>query len=442
MTRDQLDRLGSGLRKDLRRAVGSPPPLALLRRRHRQRVAARALVSVLALVGLVLVTLRVLPGPGVTIDPFAPPDPTAPPTMPNDLGAPSITPIDLPDPVDLRLLAARFNNPSLAIIDLRAGEARLHAPGHHGLPTQDFVSGAQLLSDGSVAVWQHDTLTVLPADLGAPMLVRRSDEYAHDTRGAFRVVPVLDEDALWVAQVGPGHLEDAVEGQVELVDIATGEVRMATVVPPDAFPVAATNGGLVMTTTGGWIDSGDGWIDDPDARVTLLVGDDGSVTSISPGWAIAAGRHVVAIQSCEGATGGTGCSGDLELLNVATRERTGVERPIEGDWAAVNTPAVPGDHAPWSATAPNGHLLVGIAQRVEGGYASHVDLMVIDPTSFTATPISRVDGKGPWPARWDQQGKHIVIADDRDLILIDVEAGTSTTLMNVIPEDHWVIAMR
>ena len=57
---------------------------------------------------------------------------------------------------DLRLLAVRPNNPSLALIDLESGDVTTYPHERTGLPG-DAISGAAITPRGDVAVWIGDT---------------------------------------------------------------------------------------------------------------------------------------------------------------------------------------------------------------------------------------------------------------------------------------------
>ncbi len=102
---------------------------------------------------------------------------------------------------------------------------------------------------------------------------------------------------------------------------------------------------------------------------------------------------------------------------------------------------MPGDFTPWDVVAPDGRILISRSIHDDiGNKPAASQLMVLNPDTAEITEVARYDGPTP-PAAWDRDGRYIVVADDRDLIIIDPTSGTTITLDNVIPEGHHVVGI-
>ena len=349
--------------------------------------------------------------------------------------------------VPIRVLALR--NTSLAIVDLFTGESTTYPPGAHGLP-RDAIDGATLLSDGTVVVWQQGTVRAFPQGLGNPPVVHTPAELVNPSWAApaVQVMPTADERALWVVQSG-SCCPDDIPGLAELIDLDTGAVVATAELPANSFPVATTARGLVLNTHR-FTDTGDGWQSEKGSHHTLLITDGGMVTRFASGAALATSSGAVALLTCQDHERRHDCL--LDLVDIDTGGRQRVHAPADGEWTGLNGPDVPASVAPWSATAPDGRILVGLTPRGQrrGGDLVRQDgddsklpeaqLIAIEPATATASTLHRFDG-WPLPAAWDQRGEHIVLSDGPHLTVLDT-GGSSVTLHDVIPAQHDVVGMR
>ncbi len=439
MADDRFVRLGARLGDELQGSTGPPPDLARLgSRRARRRTGTLAAAAVVLVVVAVVAVPQLLGGlDGPTIDPVAPSEDPTTPDEPGD--GVQVHDLELDSDVPVRLLAVRFNNPSLATFDLDIGQAAVYPPGSHGL-TGDAISGALVADDGTIVVWQDDTVRVFPDRLDEPSLAYTSERML-DTPGAapaLRVLPTGDSRALWVVQVGP-CCPDAIDGLAELVDLQTGQVRTSVELPPQTFPVALLGDDLLLNTEvfrpGG--DPDGGWVADPDSWRTLRLTPDGQLHELTDGHALATAGPTVLIRTCPTQATAAGCR--LDLLDTATGQR----RPVEAyDDATLDTaagPAVPGDFTPWNVVAPDGRILITLATHdMPDSEPNSTRLAVLDPDTGAIAEIARYNGAAP-PAAWDRQGRHIILADDRDLTIIDPTTGTTITLDGAVPDDHHVV---
>lgn len=358
--------------------------------------------------------------------------------QPDDAAAEvEIEPLDISTPVALRLLAGRFNDPSLAVIDLEAGELRRIRAGTRGL-SRDALGGGLILADGTVVIWQNDTVRAFTADLSSATL-----EYVPETllnppgtAPSLRVLPSPNGDALWVVQVG-SCCPDASDGRAELVDLATGEVLDMVDLPPRTFPAATTPDGLLLNTER-FVETSEGFVDEPGSQRTLLLSGDGTLTELVPGRAVGVSGNDALIEVCDQQPE-SGC--ELDLIDIQTGERRRLERPVPGTWATASGPAVPGEHTPWSTTAPDGRILATINVHDEGGQQpSESHLVIIDPEQPSTTIAASFDGPTP-PAAWDRQGRHIVLIDRQNVTILDPTADTTSVLPDLVPDNHHGIAI-
>lgn len=443
MNSDPLAPLGPRLRDGLRAATGPAPDMELLHRRRTKRhvrtVAAVAVVVVVAAIALP----QLLGGlDGLTIDPVAPTEEPAVPEEPIDGGEAGDLDLDVEVPV--RLLAVRFNNPSLVTFDLDTGQTLAYPPGSHGL-SGDAISGALVTADGTIVVWQDDTVRLFTDRLDEPDFAYTPEELINPagTAPALRVLPTADGQALWVVQIG-SCCPDEVDGLAELVDLQTGQVRTTIDLPPNSFPAAILGDDLLLNTERlqpADPDTNAGWIGDPASLRVLRLTPDGQLSELTDGHAVATSGSTMLIQSCNMHTEADGCA--LDLLDPATSQRQPVQIDNGATLATAAGPAVPGDFTPWNVVAPDGSILLsrtihnGIGSAPTGSWSQ---LMVLDPDTAEVTELARYDGPTQ-PAAWDRDGRYIVVADDRDLIVIDPTSSTTITLENVIPDNHHVVGI-
>lgn len=449
---DPLARLGTRLRDELDASTGPLPDVAQLRRRRATRHAGTvAAAAVLVAVAVVVLPQQLGGLDRPTIDPVAPTEEPEPPEQQTPTEEPGATDErsddvevrDLDVEVPVRVLAARFNNPSLATFDLDDGRVEHYPPGSHGL-SSDAISGALVTPDGAIVVWQDDTVRVFTDQLDEPSLTYTPDEMINPAGAApsLRVLPTSDGRALWVVQIGaccPDDV-DGSGGLAELVDLETGQAKTTVELPPGTFPAAHLGEDLLLNTEGYRVadpQDDDVWVDDPGSLRVLRLAPDGQLGDLSDGHAVATSDHTALIRACSIGTTGDGC--DLDLLDTTTGQR----RPIDPDsHRSLDTaagPAVPGDFTPWDVVAPDGRILT-TTQDTSGDEPASSRLLVLDPDTAEVTEIAHFDGPPP-PAAWDRDGRYIVLADGRDLTIIDPTNGTTINLDDIVPQDHHIVGI-
>lgn len=438
MTEDQLSRLGTRLREELRDAAGLPPAVHRLRRRRANRLAIRGLAVVALLAGAVVLTPQLLPGTGVTIDPVSPPEDTAEDAARPPQPGIEVTSFDLPVLVQLEIIAVRFNDPSRAIIDLSRGEVTTYPPFSSDLPG-DAISGASVLGDGRTAVWQDATVRVFSDGATEPTLVHTPSELINppEFAPALSVLPHPDGAAIWVVQHGPCCLDEG-DGQAELIDIETGQVLRSIPLPPNSSPVVATAGGLLLNTLE-FMDTGDGWVGEPGSHEWLLLTEDDTVTPLGAGEVLAATDEDALVLTCTSHEPRLECA--LDLVDLDSGERRDVAPPTDGEWTVVTGPDVPSDSPAWDATTGDGRALLGLAERnglAQEPSVSH--LVVVDNRTTEASVLATFDGPLP-PSSWDRTGRYLVMVDGADLTVLDVTDGSEFTIADLIPPDHHVTGM-
>lgn len=440
---DPLARLGARLRDEVRASTGPAPDVEQLHQSRKQRHVRTATATVVALVAVA--TIVVVPQlsdglDGPTIDPVAPTEESPPDDeSPDDIEGGAL---DLDVEVAVRLLAVRFNNPSLATFDLDAGRVELYPPGSHGLPG-DAISGALVTPEGGIVVWQDDTVRMFTDRIDEPDFVYTPDAMINPAgmAPALRVLPTPDGRTLWVVQVGSCCPEE-VDGLAELVDLQTGQVRTAVELPPSTFPAAMLGEDLLLNTEDfqpADADSEAGWVTDPGSLRVWRLTPDGQLSDLADGHAVAAFGHTVLIRTCNMHSTATRC--DLDLLDTNTGERRPVRPDDDGSLDTAAGPAVPGDFTPWQVVGPDGRILITATTRETSGNEPDASrLLVLDPETAEVTELARYTGAAP-PAAWDRDGRYIILADDRDIPVIDPTNGTTITLDDVVPEDHFVVGI-
>ncbi len=330
---DPFAPLGTRLRDELRASTGPAPDMEeLQRRRTTRRVATvAAAVVVFALVALP----QMLGGlDGLTIDPVAPGEDPAVPDEALDGGEVGDLGLDVEVPV--RLLAVRFNNPSLATFDLDTGQTMMYPPGSHGLPG-DAISGALVTADGAIVVWQDDTVRVFADRLDEPDFAYTPEELINPAGAApaLRVLPTGDGRALWVVQIGSCCPEE-VDGLAELVDLETGQVRTTIELPPKTSPAAMLGDDLLLNTERvqpADPDTDAGWVTDPESLRVLRLTPDGQLSELTDGHAGVTAGSTVLIRTCNMHSAADGCA--LDLLDPATGERRRSSRMARRVWAQL-----------------------------------------------------------------------------------------------------------
>jgi hypothetical protein len=197
--------------------------------------------------------------------------------------------------------------------------------------------------------------------------------------------------------------------QLALLKSVSGDVELTVEVPANSTPVAAMSEGLLLNTLR-FFDTGDGWIGEAGSHRLLLVGYDGMVADFSPGEVFAASADTALVLVCQDHEHPRDC--ELDLVDVASRQRQRLQAPVEGSWTSVVLQQVPTGAAGWSATSADGRVLAGVRD------ASGSHLVLIEPESGTVSTLATFDGWAP-SAGWDRTGQYVVVVHGSDIVVLD-----------------------
>jgi hypothetical protein len=346
---------------------------------------------------------------------------------------PTVTPIPIEEPVSLRVLAVRGNNPpSLAVLDLSEGETTIYEMGVHAL-TADPVDGAVATPNGDWIIWSNgiayrfsDSLGTIDVQLG-PDPPRQISGYAP----ALRVVPMPDGTRAWLVQPGITIGSDDYPTLVDLITLDDASSLLSVEVDGSAFPIASTNNGLVLNTHG-WLDTGDGFVTEPGSETTFHLTNDGTTIQVGTGWAIAASPTRIVRTS----------DGELVITDPDGSNEIQVTRPIEGTWIDLGGPMVPSDAMPLQTVSPDGsQLAVSISQDLDvNGKPAYSELIAVDLNDGSTQILAQFDGPTP-NATWSTDGQWIALLGPEDITLINATDPNNTqSLHGVIPREHYPLA--
>jgi hypothetical protein len=343
----------------------------------------------------------------------------------------SVSDLPLVPTVLLRVLAVRFNNPSLAVLDFEAKTMTVYPPYAHALPL-DAVDGAVAAPNGDLIIWTQgvarlftDTLAVVHAELGADP-VREIEGIAP----SLRVVPSPDGEVAWLVQPGIAWLDPVYPTLVELVELPSGRHLASYELDPNAFPIGATAAGLIFNLED-LVDTGDGWVSGPGSQV-LHLQRDGIVMNLFPGRAIAVTSS--AVVTLDGSS--------LVIGSVDGESSRDLPMPVPGEWSEVGGPGGPSDAMPLHTVTTDGsQFLIAIADSLDVNRVPRSStLFSIDLETGVASMIAELPGGTPL-ATWSRDGEWIMLVRQQDIELIRRSDPTDRFLLpGVVPADHWVLA--
>ena len=346
---------------------------------------------------------------------------------------PTVTPIPIEEPVSLRVLAVRGNNPpSLAVVDLSEGKTTVYEMGVHAL-SADPVDGAVATPDADWIIWSNgiayrfgDSLDAIDVQLG-PDPPRQISGYAP----ALRVVPMPDGRRAWLVQPGITFGSDDYPTLVDLITLDDAASQLSVEVDGSAFPIASTNTGLILNTHR-WFDTGDGFVTEPGSEATIQLTDDGTTTQVGTGLAIAASPTRIARMS----------NGDLVISDPDGGNQVQVAKPFEGTWIDLGGPMVPSDAMPLQTVSPDGsELVVSISQDLDAnGNPAYSELIAVDLSDGSTRTLSQSDGRTPC-ATWSSDGEWIALLGRDDITLVNAtDPNNIQSLEDVIPDEHYPLA--
>jgi len=183
-----------------------------------------------------------------------------------------------------------------------------------------------------------------------------------------RVVPTPDGNRAWLVQPGITHGSDDYPTLVELLAIGDGSTLLSLETDGTAFPVAATNAGLVLNTHS-WFDTGDGFTVEPGSEIVVHLSDDGITNRVGEGTAIAASpTKVVRLAS--------------DQLFVSAPDGTSeveVTKSFDGTWIGVGGPMIPSHAMPLQTVSPDGsEVLIGLGRELDvNGTPAYSELIAV-----------------------------------------------------------------
>lgn len=372
------------------------------------------------------------------------PQPT-PTTIMETPDGPSILPISLDEPVALKVLAVRPNNPSLAVLDLFERTTTVYPPGVHALPL-DSTDGAVSTPDRNWMIWTNgvarlltDSLDQVDVVLG-PSPPREITGYAP----ALQAIPTLDGDRAWLVQPGLISGTDNYPTLVDLVDVDNASILLSVEADRASFPVGATDTGLVLNVHE-WFDTGDGFVTEPGTEFTLHLLEDGTTIPIGEGVAIAASPTRVVRLACE--PDPTGCDpyGRANRLLISAPDGSGeieVAKPFDGTWLDIGGPMIPSNAMPFQTTSPDGsEMLVSLGADLDPNHVpSQSALIAVNLADGSIRTITEFEGRTPF-ASWSSDGEWIALLWQQDITLINsANPQLRVDLEGIVPEDHWPLA--
>jgi hypothetical protein len=358
--------------------------------------------------------------------------------------SPIVSALPLATPIPIRILAVRFNNPSLAVLDFEARTMTVYPPRAHAVPL-DAVDGAVMTPNRELIIWTQGIARLFEDSLNSMDLELRPDPLREISGIApsLRVIPSPDGDVVWLVQPGGGCCPPSYPSLIELIELPSGRRLASFEADPGTFPVAATDTGLVLNAEG-LVDTGDGWVTEPGSERVIHLLKDGSTVEIGGGRAFAANSDRIVLWACPGDS--PGCvlhrTNELVLAGADGIDRVTIPKPAPGTWLWVGGPGGPSDAMPLQTITPDGSTLlfaIGDALDVNGTPETST-LYGIHLETTETTAIAHFQGRPPL-ATWSRDGQWIILVDIRDLTVISrTDPSNTYSLPGVVPEDHWVVA--
>jgi hypothetical protein len=399
------------------------------RRRRRRRVAGVG-VALASVAGLVMVSVAVARGDNaedvatdVVIDEglFGEPPPGVAVDRLSRGGIPAV------------LVATSGNAFGLAVADLDGGYRATYPDGVHAAGEGGALSGAVVTAADRLVLWRSDQPALAyPADRDADGRHELVDGGLAEPGvevgtilGERTIMPTERGDAAWILAAG-----DASDKRLELVDLATGEVRVATTVPPGSRLVDAVGDDAVIHPA--FVGATD--------RV-LAVSPTGDTRDIAaPEPARLAG---LTEDSVVWIAGGDPDSVVGDRLIVATDSgTTTVDLPGQGGWVRAGAPTVPSNSPPLrTMTADGTRLLLALTDPTNPNSVAD-RVVVVDLERSGARVV--YEGAGASSAFWAGDDKTALVVEGTDdgqvVTAVDTSTDRAITIDDVVPSGFRIVA--
>ncbi len=415
--------------------------------------AASAVVGMLLLVGVPILLGR-SGGPS----PASPSPIGSVTTVVTTVGTPPTSTITVADPStqltvtrialdeDIPLQVYALAGSSVAVIDLEERVTTVYPPGAHALPDGPN-DGAVMTSARQWITWNDGNARLTPerfdeapVELG-PAVRRMIPGIAP----ALRVVPAPDGRRAWLVQVGLGYGDQDEPTLVELVSLPDGTSLAHLEINANAYPVAATANGLVVTINQ-WSDTGDGYVTTPGSETVVHVLSDGTLEPVGDGVAIAAGSTRTARLACPANPPGCDLYRSENQLIVSDPDGSNaieIAPPFAGTWRTVGGPGTPSEAMPLQTVSPDGStLLVSLGRDPDTNTVpADAVLFAVDLDTGETRTIAELAPTANPLATWSADGQWVALLDLSDLHLVNVaDPATTIALQDVIPPDHFPLA--
>jgi hypothetical protein len=315
-----------------------------------------------------------------------------------------------PQPIGLQLIAVGPGR-SVALVDFVTGTVHRYRPGQYEAPG-DSIDGASG-GGGFIHLWSNGRIwTYWPLD-SAPLSYQPDRlRETPGTASTLQVLPGPDGDHTWLVQPG-GDSEGTL---IELVNVVGFQLsrEMSTEIEGQWRPVGATIDGLILVSEA------------PDPQ-TRLVSKDGAVTADLHGTALSVGWNGVAIVSPDGL---------LVITDGQLGDPIEVGKPEDGAWAPIGGPLVPSTSPPLRTATDR--FIVMVASEPAKGAVSAGHLVVVDSDGNDNAIYELTEGSHV--ATWSPHDDWVVVAEDTSVTLISLDDGSTTSLGDIIPEEHWVLS--
>jgi hypothetical protein len=413
------DQAGKAVSDAARRAQG----IETLIDRHRRRVRFRV-AGVVALLSVAAVILA--------------------------LRAPALPEVKAPSPAStvaiagelfpLRLAAVTPGSSGLVIIDLEEGTLAAYPPGSGGLPSTP-IDGAVSSRAGDWIVWSQGLAYRWAASTdGTVIRIGPEPRRIEGSAPEIRTIPTPSGSQAWFVQPGVGAGAGAHPTLVDLVPLDGGQSLLTVELASGAFPVAATDHGLVFNTYQ-WQERGGALVPVAGQESSSVLTTSGEIVPLGSGIAVAASASRIVRLSC--APSNQGCdlhSGPNVLLITDADGSNPIEVPGDprGTWSPVGGPLVPGQTMPFTTVSPDGStVLMRVGRDLDANGTRRTSwLTALNLGDGRSRTLAMFTNRPP-AATWTSDGRWVALLlpqAPQDLTLVNVEdPETRIVLEGIIP---------